>query len=111
MTATVTQVLAVTLNWQPPTTNADGSTPPTPLSGYQIYQGATVATLAPIATVAGTVTTYTTAALAPGTYFFALKSLAVNGTASAMSSPPVSARITPPATPGAPTHITIGATI
>lgn len=110
VTAAASLVGAVQVCWLAPTANANGSVPVTPLSGYTVFQGA-AAPLAAIATVSAATTCYTTAPLPPGTYFFGVKSNAVNGTQSAMSSPFVSAVVSAPAKPGAPSHITIGATI
>lgn len=100
----------LTLGWAPPTSNKDGTSPVTPLSGYQIFQGSTAANLVPVATVGPTVTGYTTTQLPPGTYFFGIEAQAADGTESIMSNT-VSGVIAAPEVPGAPTSITITATV
>ena len=77
---------AVTLNWQPPTQNADG-TPLTDLSGYTIYVG----------TISNTyeyreirldnpgLTAYVVENLEPGTYYFAATSFNSSGVESSFS--------------------------
>lgn len=106
-----------TLNWKPPTANADGTSPVTALSGYTINQGVSTAkppvqpaTLPPVATVGPTVTTYTTAQLPAGTYFFTVEANAADGTES-IASNVVTGTISPPEVPGAPSSVTITATV
>jgi hypothetical protein len=77
---------SVTLNWQPPTQNADG-TPLTDLSGYTIYVG----------TISNTyeyreirldnpgLTAYVVDNLDPGTYYFAATAFNSSGVESAFS--------------------------
>lgn len=84
----VTQVAlgSVTLSWQPPTTNADGS-PMTDLAGYRIYYGRTADTLDQIAPVdnAGT-TRFVVDNLSPATWYFSMKSVNSAGIESSFSS-------------------------
>ena len=62
----------VSLAWNPPTQNADG-TPITGLAGFHIYYGTTAGALSSTATVTSpTTTTYTLSGLAHGTYFFSV---------------------------------------
>lgn len=68
---------AVTLTWDPPTTNADGS-PLTDLAGYKVHYG--TATGAYTKTVdVHNVTTHRVEDLAPGTYYFAVTAYDLSG--------------------------------
>ncbi len=75
-----------TLTWVPPTTNTDGSSPVTPLSGYTLYYGTSASSLTQSVVVSGSTTTsYTITGLASGTWYFAVAADAADGTQSAMS--------------------------
>jgi hypothetical protein len=70
-TLTVTPAGTISLAWDPPTTNADGS-PLTDLAGYKIYYGTAFGTYDHSIDV-GNVTTYTLTGLAQGqTYYIAV---------------------------------------
>jgi hypothetical protein len=77
---------AVTLAWDAPTANVDGS-PLTDLAGYRIYFGQTSPlTVANSTSIyVGNVTSYTISTLEPGTYYFAVSALDVVGNASELS--------------------------
>ena len=77
---------SVTLTWQPPTQNADG-TPLTDLSGYTIYVGISSNdyTFREIRLNNPGLTAYVVEDLAPGTYYFAATSLNSAGTESSLS--------------------------
>lgn len=81
------QSSAVTLNWQPPTENTDGTTL-TDLSGYQISYGTQANDYTTTITLNNPgLTTYVVDNLAPGTYYFTIAALASDGTTSAPSAP------------------------
>jgi hypothetical protein len=74
VTGVVTQAVQQTtgqaiLNWDPPTTNVDGS-PLTDLGGYTVYMGPSAGNLSPLLDV--TVNTHTQQGLPVGTHFFAV---------------------------------------
>lgn len=101
------------LSWAAPTANTDGSSPVTPLASYNIYQGPNATSLAKSANVLAPVTKYIASALLPGTYFFAVTAVGVNGTESAESAV-ASDTITvvqPAKVPGQPTSLTITSTV
>lgn len=61
---------SVTLTWDAPTTNIDGS-PLTDLAGYKIYYGTSTGVYSNVLDVKN-VTTYNITGLSPGTYYFTL---------------------------------------
>ncbi len=67
----------VTLTWDPPTTNADG-TPLTDLAGYKVYYGTSSGNYTTSIDV-NNVTTYTVTGLQPGTYYFAVTAYDTSG--------------------------------
>ncbi len=73
----------VTLSWDPPTTNADG-TPLTDLAGYKVYYGNASGNYTSNLDV-GNVTTYTVTGLQPGTYYFAVTAYDTSGNESDFS--------------------------
>lgn len=82
---TVTEIAVVTLTWDAPTTNEDGS--PVTLSGYKIYYGTLPGTYSNSVSVSGagaTPVTYTLS-LSPGTYYFAVTAISADGQESAYS--------------------------
>jgi hypothetical protein len=86
---------SVTIAWDAPTTNADG-TPLTDLQGYRIHFGTvTPLTLDNSTSVdAGNDTEYTVTGLEAGTYYFAVRAVDSNGNASSFSDE-VSAEVNP----------------
>jgi hypothetical protein len=76
---------SVTLSWQPPTTNADGSTL-TNLSGYRIYYGRAAGTLDQVITIgnAGTIR-WVVENLSQATWYFSMTSFNSTGVESARS--------------------------
>jgi len=83
----VTQIAlgSVTLSWNPPTTNADGS-PMTDLAGYRIYYGRTSSSLDQVAPVTNAGTTrFVVENLSPATWFFSMKSVNSAGVESTFS--------------------------
>jgi hypothetical protein len=68
----LTAAATATLSWQAPAVNSDG-TPLTDLQGYRIYIGTDPAALTRVIEVAASEQSYTVDALAPGTYYFALR--------------------------------------
>jgi hypothetical protein len=85
-TLTVSQGGTVTLNWQAPTTNTDGS-PLTNLAGYTIAYGANPNALTQSVTVDNpTTTVYSVQNLSSGTWYFAVSADTSDGTQSALSS-------------------------
>jgi hypothetical protein len=77
---------SVTLNWQPPTQNTDGS-PLTDLSGYNIYIGTTSSNYdyMEIRLDNPGLTAYVVENLEPGTYYFAATAFNSTGIESAFS--------------------------
>jgi hypothetical protein len=79
----------VTLAWDAPTTNADGSSlnPATDLSLYKIYYGTASLTYTQIVNVTnpGTTTISQTLNLSPGTYYFAVTTVNTSGQESSYS--------------------------
>jgi len=78
-------IYSVTLAWDAPTTNVDGS-PLTDLSGYRIYYGTSSGVFTSEINV-GNVTTYSISNLSQGTYYFAVKAYDAEGNYSEYSSP------------------------
>jgi len=79
------QIGAVELTWEPPTTNTDGSAL-TNLAGYRIVYGATPTHLTQTIQVASAgMSSYVVENLAPGTYYFALRAYTTKGAESADS--------------------------
>ena len=75
----------VTINWQAPTENSDGS-PLTDLRGYKIYYGATAGNYSSNIPIPNPgLTTYVVENLPPGRYYFAVTSYNSQGVESAMS--------------------------
>jgi hypothetical protein len=74
-----------TLSWQAPTTNTDG-TPLTDLAGYRIYYGSSPEQLSHTVQIntAG-LQTYVVDDLQPGTWYFAVTTVAANGVESTLS--------------------------
>jgi Putative Ig domain len=86
---TVTQASngSVTLNWDAPTTNTDGS-PLTDLAGYQIRYGTAPMSLTQTVRVANAgVTTYVVSNLVPGIWYFALSAYNTAGVGSEATTP------------------------
>lgn len=84
---TPTQNSAVTLTWQPPTENTDG-TSLTDLSGYVISYGTQPNDYTSTITLTNPgLTDYVVDNLSPGTYYFTISAVASDGTQSAPSSP------------------------
>jgi hypothetical protein len=73
----------VTLSWDPPTTNTDG-TPLTDLSGYKVYYGTTTKSYSQTID-AGNTNTYTVSNLSNGTFYFAVTAYDVSRNESAYS--------------------------
>ncbi len=67
----------VTLSWDPPTTNADG-TPLADLAGFRIYYGLASRNYSWVIDV-GNVTTYKIENLSPNTYYFAVTAYDTSG--------------------------------
>ncbi len=67
----------VTLSWDPPTTNVDG-TPVSDLAGYRIYYGLSSRNYSWVIDV-GNVNTYKIENLSPGTYYFAVTAYDTSG--------------------------------
>lgn len=66
------------LTWTPPTANTDGSAL-TDLTGYTLYYGNSANALNTTLPIAGAVSAYTLGALPPGTWYFAIDSVAASG--------------------------------
>jgi hypothetical protein len=84
-TLTVTEIAVVTLRWDAPTTNEDGS--PVTLSGYKIYYGPSSGAYTKsvsVASTGATPVTYTLS-LSPGTYYFTVTAISTDGQESAFS--------------------------
>jgi len=78
---------SVTLNWQPPTTNIDG-TPLTDLAGYRIYYGTDLENLSEVIDLPNPgLTSYVVDELTPSTWYFAATSLNSRGLESSLSDP------------------------
>ena len=76
----------VTINWQPPTQNTDGSTL-TNLSGYNIHYGTKSGNYTQTVSVSNPgLATYVVDNLAPGKYYFAVAAVNSSGTESPLSS-------------------------
>jgi len=88
-TQTVTGGVALTLAWDAPTTNTDGSSlnPATDLSLYKIYYGTASLTYTQVVNVTnpGTTTISQNLNLSPGTYYFAVTTVNVSGQESSYS--------------------------
>jgi hypothetical protein len=75
----------VSLMWQAPTLNADG-TPLTDLAGYRIYYGRSAEALSQIADINSVgITSYVIGNLSPGNWYFAIKAHNSNGVESDLS--------------------------
>ena len=83
------QTATVTLAWDAPTTNTDGSSlnPATDLSQYKIYYGTASLTYATVVNVTnpGTTTISETLNLSPGTYYFSVTTVDASGQESSYS--------------------------
>ncbi|MBX3703187.1 MAG: hypothetical protein KF822_05385 [Steroidobacteraceae bacterium] len=76
---------SVTLSWNPPTTNADG-TPLTNLAGYRIYYGRSAGTLDQMVAIGSAgITRYVVGNLSPATWYFSMTSLNSSGVESTRS--------------------------
>ncbi len=86
---TVTEGVALTLAWDAPTTNTDGSSlnPATDLSQYKIYYGTASLTYTTVVNVTnpGTTTISQTLSLSPGTYYFSVTTVDASGQESSYS--------------------------
>jgi hypothetical protein len=75
-----------TLTWTAPTSNTDGSTPVTALTGYHIFYGTTPGALNQSVVVNSASTlSYEITGLSSGTWYFAVAAMAADGTESAPS--------------------------
>jgi hypothetical protein len=84
-TAAAAAVSGVTLSWQPPTENADG-TPLLNLQGYTLRYGTTSQSYSSSIKIANPgLTTYVVQNLTPGTYYFAIDAYNSSGVESALS--------------------------
>ena len=82
---TTTTLASVTLQWQPPTENTDG-TPLTDLAGYRIYYGVDPADLSGLIELPNPgLTTYVVEELTPSTWYFAMTSVNDRGQESDLS--------------------------
>jgi hypothetical protein len=82
----------VTINWNPPTQNMNGS-PLTNLAGFKIHYGTASQKYTQTITVSNPgLVTYVVADLSPGTYYFAVTAYSSAGTESPLS-PEVSAKV------------------
>ncbi len=80
-----TTLASVTLQWQPPTENTDG-TPLTDLAGYRIYYGVDPADLSDLIKLPNPgLTTYVVEELTPNTWYFAMTSVNERGQESDLS--------------------------
>ncbi len=76
----------VTINWQPPTENEDGSSL-TNLAGYNIHYGTSSGNYTQKISVSNPgVATYVVDNLTPGKYYFAVAAVNASGTESPLSS-------------------------
>jgi len=91
------QVYSVTLAWDAPTTNVDGS-PLTNLAGYWLYYGTASGVFTTNINI-GNVTTYTISNLPYGTYYFAVKAYNSTNNYSDYSSPTYGLCVNVDATP------------
>jgi hypothetical protein len=86
---TVTEGVALSLTWDAPTTNTDGSSlnPATDLSLYKIYYGTASLAYTTVVNVTnpGTTTISQTLNLSPGTYYFAVTTVDASGQESSYS--------------------------
>ena len=82
------QTASLTLSWDGPTVNEDG-TPLTDLAGYNLYYGRTSPVTVDNSTLVelATVTTATLSDLTTGVYFIAVAARDTNGNVSALSTP------------------------
>jgi hypothetical protein len=84
-----TEGVVLTLAWDAPTTNTDGSSlnPATDLSLYKIYYGTASLTYSQVVSVAnpGTTTISKTLNLSPGTYYFSVTTVDTSGQESGYS--------------------------
>ena len=80
---TMTEGVALTLAWDAPTTNTDGSSlnPATDLSQYKIYYGTASFSYTTVVDVTnpGTTTISKTLNLSPGTYYFSVTTVDASG--------------------------------
>jgi fibronectin type 3 domain-containing protein len=74
---------SVTLTWDAPTTNSDGS-PLTDLNGYKIYYGTSSGNYTEVIDI-GNVTSYTIGNLSSGIYYFAVTAYNTSGNESDFS--------------------------
>ena len=85
----VTDGVVLTLAWDAPTTNTDGSSlnPATDLSLYKIYYGTASLTYTTVVNITnpGTTTISQTLNLSPGTYYFAVTTVDASGQESSYS--------------------------
>jgi competence transcription factor ComK len=85
VTATASGAGTVALAWTPPTQNIDGS--PIELGGYKIYYGTSAGALTKSVFVNNpAISAYVVENLAPGTYYFAMKTVTLYGVESDFSS-------------------------
>jgi len=86
---TAPKEVALTLAWDAPTTNTDGSAldPATDLSLYKIYYGTASLTYTQVVNVTntGTTTILKTLNLSPGTYYFVVTTVDISGQESSYS--------------------------
>jgi hypothetical protein len=76
----------VTINWQPPTENVDGSAL-TNLAGYNIHYGTKSGSYTQTVSVSNPgLATYVVSSLTPGTYYFTVAAVNASGTESPLSS-------------------------
>ncbi len=84
-----TEGVVLTLAWDAPTTNTDGSSlnPATDLSQYKIYYGTASLTYTTVVNVTnpGTTTISQTLSLSPGTYYFSVTTVDASGQESSYS--------------------------
>ena len=93
----VAQAATVTLTWDPPTTNADG-TPLTDLAGYKVYHGTTSRTYGPPVD-AGNVTSYTLTGIPEGVRYFTVTAYDTSGNESTYSNEVQKQVVIPPMPP------------
>ncbi len=94
-TITVPQAGSITLSWQAPTTNTDGSAQ-ADVTGYTIQYGTIASLLTQSVTVDNPTTSYTFDNLAAGVWYFAISATSSAGVQGALSDT-VSATVTSPA--------------